>query len=112
MKEIERLRHPLDLMENELKKLEARKANLNRLLNYKGYSIKTIKGNKYLYMWRTTGHGRAKWKCLGNLNKKPHLIKGLRDRRLREILEEIRRLDKEKEKIRHKLKEAYRILSG
>lgn len=110
--EIERLRQLLNWMEDKLKRLEARKANLMELLSYKGYSIKTIKGERYLYVWRTTGHGKAKWKCLGNLNKKQNLIESIKERKIEQILEEIRKLEEEKENIRRRLEEAYKILSG
>lgn len=112
MREIEKLRHLLDVMGDELNRLESRKANLKKLLSRQGYSLKTIKGNRYLYVWTTTGHGKAKWKCLGNVEKKPDLVERLRDKRLKEILEEIKRVEEEEEKLRRRLEEAYRVLSG
>ncbi len=42
---------------------------LKQLMNLQGYSLKTIKDNTYLYVWRTVGHAKAVWKSLGNIKR-------------------------------------------
>ena len=112
MWEIDRLKRRLDLLTEELNFLAARKNKLNRLLSAKGYSIKTIKGHRYLYVWTTVGHGKAKWKSLGNIKNKPDLISKIKDDRVKSILEELAKIEEREEELREKLLQAYQVLSS
>ena len=66
MVELERLIGWLEGVKRELEEIRKRKRELEKALRVQGYSLKTIRGNTYLYVWETTGHARARWKCLGN----------------------------------------------
>jgi hypothetical protein len=64
-----------------------RRERLEKALAVKGYSLKRINGQVYLYMWKYE-NGRARWWCVGNINKV-----GIPDGRAGVILEEIKRID-------------------
>jgi hypothetical protein len=77
---LEELRDSLEIL---LKKRE----RLEKLLAVKGYSLKRINGQTYLYRWEYR-NGKAKWWCVGNVRKV-----GIPEGRAGVILEEIRRID-------------------
>lgn len=112
MWELERLKLVLKKLEEELDFLTARENELLRKLSVQGYSLKRIKGNVYLYTWTTVGHGKAKWKCLGNVKKKPDLIERIRDMRAKEILEELNKIEERREELRDKFLQAFQALSS
>jgi len=61
----------LDLIEElreDVLELLKRKARLEKLLARKGYSLKHINKNTYVYVWRYEA-GFVKWRCLGNVKK-------------------------------------------
>jgi hypothetical protein len=70
-------------VEGLLKKRE----RLEKALAVKGYSLKKIYGQTYLYRWEYR-NGKAKWWCVGNIKKV-----GIPEGRAGVILEEIRRID-------------------
>jgi hypothetical protein len=70
-------------VEGLLKKRE----RLEKALAVKGYSLKRINGQTYLYRWKYE-NGRARWWCVGNIKKV-----GIPERRAGVILEEIRKID-------------------
>ncbi len=70
-------------VESLLKKRE----RLEKALAVKGYSLKRINGQTYLYRWKYE-NGKAKWWCVGNVRKV-----GIPEGRAKPILEEIRKID-------------------
>lgn len=46
-------------LSKELRGVKAKEENLEKLINLQGYSLKTIKGNAYLYVCRGVGHAKA-----------------------------------------------------
>jgi hypothetical protein len=66
---------------------EMQRERLEKALAVKGYSLKRINGQTYLYMWKYE-NGRARWWCVGNINKV-----GIPEGRAGVLLEEIRRID-------------------
>jgi len=101
----------LDLRE-ELKELKARKKSLEKLMNLQGYSLKTIKGNTYLYVWRTVGHARAVWKSLGNIKRIGGMavIEELRRDKVDVLLKEWERLTQREEEIKELVKQVIEVL--
>ncbi|MEM1913985.1 MAG: hypothetical protein QW067_12665, partial [Thermofilaceae archaeon] len=99
-------------LREELKELKARKKSLEKLMTQQGYSLKTIKGHTYLYVWKTVGHGKAKWKCLGNLAKIGGMavIEELRRDRMDVLLKEWERLTQREEEIQSLVKQALEVL--
>ncbi len=70
-------------VESLLKKRE----RLEKALAVKGYSLKRINGQTYLYRWKYE-NGKAKWWCIGNVRKV-----GIPEGRAGVLLEEIRKID-------------------
>ena len=70
-------------VESLLKKRE----RLEKALAVKGYSLKRINGQTYLYRWKYE-NGKARWWCVGNIKKV-----GIPEGSSGVILEEIRRID-------------------
>ena len=64
-----------------------RRERLEKALAVKGYSLKRINGQTYLYRWEYR-NGKAKWWCVGNIKKV-----GIPEGRAGVILEEIRKID-------------------
>jgi hypothetical protein len=70
-------------VESLLKKRE----RLEKALAVKGYSLKRINGQTYLYRWKYE-NGKARWWCVGNIKKV-----GIPEGRAGVLLEEIRKID-------------------
>lgn len=79
------------------KELLKKKRLLEQKLRSKGYSIKRINGHEYIYTWWTTGHAKAKWKCLGryDISGGEDFLRSLQKKRLDGLLEEYYRLMEE-----------------
>lgn len=90
MKEdLQLLEEKVRLIKEELAEIRSRKRRVAHLIQLKGYSLKKIRDEVYLYTWETTGHSRAFWKCLGNIEKvSRHLIEEIKDERARALAEE------------------------
>jgi len=58
----------LDELKKRVKKVLKRRRALEMVLGRKGYSLKGIKKNVYVYVWEYE-EGYVRWKCLGNVNK-------------------------------------------
>ncbi|WPM31223.1 hypothetical protein IAE16_05200 [Hydrogenobacter sp. T-2] len=112
MQDLQLLNGWLTSLSQELRQVKARKKTLKRLMTQQGYSLKTIKGHTYLYVWKTVGHGKAKWKCLGNLAKIGGMavIEELRRDRMDVLLKEWERLTQREEEIQSLVKQALEVL--
>ena len=77
---LEELREGVEIF---LKKRE----RLEKALAVKGYSLKRINGQTYLYRWKYE-NGKARWWCVGNIKKV-----GIPEGRAGVLLEEIRKID-------------------
>lgn len=77
----------LEELREGVERLLKKRERLEKALAVKGYSLKKINGQTYLYMWKYE-NGRARWWCVGNINKV-----GIPQGRAGVILEEIRRID-------------------
>jgi hypothetical protein len=76
----------LEVLREGVESLLKKRERLEKVLTVKGYSLKKINGQTYLYRWKYE-NGRARWWCVGNINKV-----GIPDR-AGVILEEIRKID-------------------
>jgi len=94
----------LDELKRRVRKALRRRRALERDLGRKGYSLKTIKKNVYVYVWRYEG-GNVRWKCLGNVNKV-----GWPKSDLEGLLEEIRKIDFALREVERLLDEAMKLL--
>ncbi len=58
----------LDELKKRVRKALKKRRALEKVLGTKGYSLKVIKKNVYVYVWKYED-GNVRWKCLGNVNK-------------------------------------------
>jgi hypothetical protein len=77
----------LEELKEEVERLLKRRERLERALSRKGYSLKKINGQVYLYRWQYE-NGRVRWWCVGNIRKF-----GIPEGRAGKILEEIKKID-------------------
>lgn len=112
MVELEKLIGWLEGIKQEVEGLRKRKGELEKVLNMQGYSLKTIRGNTYLYVWETTGHARARWKCLGNVKHIGEAIEENKKEKVKALLEEYSSLKEREEKLREMLKEVLSVVEG
>ena len=94
----------LEELKKRVRKALKKRRELERVLGRKGYSLKTIKKNVYVYVWEYEG-GNVRWKCLGNVNKV-----GLPEGRSEGLLEEIRKIDESLREVERLLDEAMKLL--
>lgn len=88
-------------------KLEKREKRLQGVLMRKGYSVKEIHKNKYVYIWFKDG-AKVRWRCLGRLDRVD--LKELRD--VSPVLEELIRVEEMKDKVRRGLEDLLKLLDG
>jgi len=77
----------LEELRESIEGLLKKRERLEKALAVKGYSLKRINGQTYLYMWKYE-NGKVRWWCVGNINKV-----GIPQGRAGVILEEIRKID-------------------
>jgi chaperonin cofactor prefoldin len=94
----------LDELKKRVKELKKRRRALERVLGRKGYSLKNIKKNVYVYVWECEG-GRVRWKCLGNVSKV-----GLPEGGSSALEEEIKKIDQTLKEVEKLLDEALKLL--
>jgi hypothetical protein len=94
----------LDELRKRVKKVVKRRRALERVLGRKGYSLKGIKKNVYVYVWEYEG-GKVRWKCLGNVNRV-----GLPEGGSSALEEEIRKIDLALREVERLLDEAMKLL--
>jgi chaperonin cofactor prefoldin len=94
----------LDELKKRVKKVMKKRRALERELGRNGYSLKCIKKNVYVYVWRYED-GYVRWKYLGNVNKI-----GLPKRDLAGLLEEIRKIDETLREVERLLDEVEKLL--
>ena len=94
----------LDELKKRVKELMKRRRVLERAAWRKGYSLKGIKKNVYVYVWDYEG-GRVRWKCLGNVNKV-----GLPESGLSALEERIKKIDQTLKEVEKLLDEAMKLL--
>ncbi|MFZ8786859.1 hypothetical protein [Thermocrinis sp.] len=94
----------LDELKRRVRKALKRRRALERVLGRKGYSLKSIKKNVYVYVWRYE-EGNVRWKCLGNVSKV-----GLPEGGSDGLLEEIKRIDSALREVERLLDEAEKLL--
>ena len=94
----------LDELKKRVRKALKRRRALERDLGRKGYSLKCIKKNVYVYVWRYED-GYVRWKCLGNVSKV-----GLPEGDLEGLLEKIRKIDFALREVERLLDEAMKLL--
>ncbi|MFZ8863246.1 MAG: hypothetical protein ACO2PP_22445 [Thermocrinis sp.] len=94
----------LDELKKRVKELMKRRRALEKVLWRQGYSLKTIKKNVYVYVWKCEG-GRVRWKCLGNVKKV-----GLPEGRSSTLEERIKKIDQALKEVEKLLDEALKLL--
>jgi chaperonin cofactor prefoldin len=94
----------LDELKKRVREVLKRRRALERVLGRKGYSLKGIKKNVYVYVWEYED-GNVRWKCLGNVNKV-----GLPEGRSTALEEEIRKIDMALREVEKLLDEAMKLL--
>jgi len=94
----------LDELKRRVRKALKKRRALERVLGRKGYSLKSIKKNVYVYVWRYE-EGNVRWKCLGNVSKV-----GLPEGGSDGLLEEIKRIDSALREVERLLDEAEKLL--
>ncbi len=97
----------LEAILKHIQRLEKRREILRKSLSKKGYSIKTINGNEYVYTWYYDG-GKKRWKYLGPLGLFD--LKAIRHKEVKVILEEIKKIDEVLKEVEKKLREIEEIL--
>jgi hypothetical protein len=94
----------LEELRKRVKDVLKKRRALERLASRKGYSLKGIKKNVYVYVWEYEG-GHVRWKCLGNVNKV-----GVPEGGSERVLEEIKKIDDALRKVERLLDEAMKLL--
>jgi hypothetical protein len=94
----------LEELKKRVRKALKRRRALERVLGRKGYSLKNIKKNVYVYVWEYE-EGNVRWKCLGNVNKV-----GLPEGGSEVLEEEIRKIDGALREVERLLDEAMKLL--
>jgi len=94
----------LDELKRQVRKALKRRRALEKMLWRQGYSLKTIKKNVYVYVWKYEG-GRVRWKCLGNVKKI-----GLPEGRSPTLEERIKKIDQALKEVERLLDEAMKLL--
>lgn len=107
--ELEKLIGWLEGLKREVEGIRKRKGEIEKALSVQGYSLKTIRGNTYLYVWETTGHARARWKCLGNVKVVGGAIEDNKREKVKALLEEYSALREREERIREMLREVLSV---
>jgi hypothetical protein len=77
----------LEELREGVERLLKKRERLEKVLAVKGYSLKRINGQTYLYRWKYE-NGKARWWCVGNIKKV-----GIPEGRAGVILEEMRKID-------------------
>ncbi len=101
---MDELMFKLDELKKRVRSVLKRRRALERAVSRKGYSLKNIKKNVYVYVWEYEG-GNVKWKCLGNVNKV-----GLPEGGSEGLEEEIRKIDAALREVERLLDEAMKLL--
>ncbi len=94
----------LDELKKRVRNVLKKRRALERVLGRKGYSLKNIKKNVYVYVWEYE-EGNVKWKCLGNVNKV-----GLPEGGSEVLEEEIKKIDAALKEVERLLDEAMKLL--
>jgi hypothetical protein len=94
----------LDELRKRVREVLKKRRVLERVLGRKGYSLKSIKKNVYVYVWEYE-EGNVKWKCLGNVNKV-----GLPEGGSSALEEEIKKIDAALKEVERLLDEAMKLL--
>lgn len=94
----------LDELKERVRKVLKKRRALERVLGRQGYSLKCIKKNVYVYVWKYEG-GRVRWRCLGNVKKI-----GLPEDRSSTLKEKIRKIDQTLKEVEKLLDEAMKLL--
>ncbi len=102
MKELQTLDRWMEELRHELNALQERKKSLAYLMSLKGYSIKEINGNRYLYVWKSLGNGKKAWRSLGNIKNfgGEAGARAIRDEKVRVLFEEYQRLQAKEDRIK------------
>jgi hypothetical protein len=94
----------LDELKKRVRKVLKKRRVLERVVGRKGYSLKGIKKNVYVYVWDYED-GYVRWRCLGNVNKV-----GLPEGGSSALEEEIRKIDQTLKDVERLLDEAMKLL--
>jgi hypothetical protein len=94
----------LEELRKRVKRLLKKRRALEKVVKVKGYSLKCIKKNVYVYVWEYEG-GHVRWKCLGNVNKV-----GVPEGGSERLLEEIKKIDDALREVERLLDEAMKML--
>jgi hypothetical protein len=94
----------LDELKKRVRDVLKRRRALERALGRKGYSLKGIKKNVYVYVWEYED-GNVRWRCLGNVNKV-----GVPEGGSEVLEEEIRRIDEVLREVERLLDEVEKLL--
>jgi len=94
----------LDELKKRVRKVMKKRGALERALGRKGYSLKGIKKNVYVYVWEYE-EGNVRWRCLGNVNKV-----GVPEGGSEVLEEEIRKIDSALREVERLLDEAMKLL--
>jgi hypothetical protein len=94
----------LDELKKRVREVLKKRRALERAVGRKGYSLKGIKKNVYVYVW-SYEDGNVRWKCLGNVNKV-----GVPEGGVEGLLEEIRKIDEKLREVERLLDEAMKLL--
>jgi hypothetical protein len=101
---MEELIFKLDELKKRVKNVLKRRRALERVAGRKGYSLKGIKKNVYVYVWEYE-EGNVRWKCLGNVNKV-----GVPEGGSEVLEEEVRKIDSVLREVERLLDEAMKLL--
>jgi hypothetical protein len=101
---MDKLIFKLDELKGQVRKALKRRRALERVLWRKGYSLKNIKKNVYVYVWECEG-GNVRWRCLGNVKKV-----GLPEGGLEGLEERMRKIDQALKEVERLLDEAMKLL--
>jgi rRNA processing protein Krr1/Pno1 len=94
----------LDELKKRVREVLKKRRALERVVGRKGYSLKSIKKNVYVYVWEYED-GQVRWKCLGNVNKV-----GLPEGVSEELLKKIEKIDAVLREVERHLDEAMKLL--
>ncbi len=94
----------LDELKERVRKALKKRRALEKVLGTKGYSLKVIKKNVYVYVWKYED-GYVRWKCLGNVNKV-----GLPEGGSEDLEEKIEKIDRALKEVERLLDEAMKLL--
>lgn len=101
---MDRLIVKLDELKKRVREVLKKRRALERVVSRKGYSLKSIKRNVYVYVWKYED-GYVRWKCLGNVNRV-----GLPEGVSEELLKEIEKINAVLREVERHLDEAMKLL--